>query len=213
MARRTEIDVMFVAGPPGAGKTTVTEEYQAAHERSDQFGTGELVWGIRSNDIDSRYRDQVQLVASEGRHMPGDLFSAVVRERILRASDNAETVMVTGFPHEQDDWEDFLESVDGDGMHLLGSVALEVSRDVSIARMQQRDVQRGLDADAVYSDGEVELYRRRYQGLMSRHAIRLECYRLAKLRVVPVSGESPPGKVLVNFSDAIDSLKKEGYDG
>lgn len=213
MTKQNEIDVLFVAGAPGAGKTTVTERYQAVHPGADQFGTGELVWGIRDGTIESEYAEHLRCAADSGVHLSGEDYGAVVRERILRAREISEIVMVTGFPHDRTDWAALLESIQGEA-NIVGAVVLNVSRATSIARMQARDIKRGLVAETVQSDRELAAYTARYHSLMARHALRLDCYRGSGLLTIPLSGEKPPDEVLANFDEAINTLKKgDRHDG
>ena len=214
MSRRNEIDVVFVAGPPGAGKTTVAEGYQATNSRVDQFGAGELVWGIRDGNIESQYTDILQHAASKNMFLPAFVYSSVIRERIERAAEQADTVVVTGFPHDRGDWKEFLVSLPEQDINLIGAVELHVGRETSIARMQQRDIQRGLNPELIMSAKERLGYDARYQSLMGRHAVRLDCYRSIGLSIVPFSAEPPPDEVLSDFSTTVDIFKtREREDG
>ena len=208
MVGRREIDVVFVTGPPGAGKTTVVEGYRAEHPYTDHFGTGELVSGIRDGDIESEYADILQEAARKGTLLPNASYSLIVRERIRYAAEHANMVMVTGFPHDYGDWRIFNRNIANEGIRPLGSVVLNVGLETSVARMQQRDADRGMDVATATSSKERLGYEERYHGLMGRHAIRLDCYRRAGLSTVPIYADRPPGEVLVDFTRVVDRLRE-----
>lgn len=208
MSKRGEIDVVYVAGPPGAGKTSVTEAYQAQHPYTEQFGTGELVWGIRDGDVDSRYASMIREAAQNGTSISGALFSRVVHERIMRVNDSAETVMVTGFPHDYSDWKIFNETVADSGVSAIGSVFLDAKLATSITRMQERDIEKGVNPDTVNSLEELSLYEKRYYDLMGRLAIRLDCYKQVGLDIVTISAENSRDQVLSEFDETIRTFKE-----
>lgn len=208
MTKHGEIDVVYIAGPPGAGKTSVTEVYQAQHPHTEQFGTGELVWGIRDGDVDSQYASMIREAAQNGTSISDSLFSQVVHERIMRVKDSTETVMVTGFPHDYSDWRMFNEAVGDGSMNAIGSVLLDANLATSIARMQERDINKGIDPDVVSSPEELFLYKKRYYDLMGRLAIRLDCYRQAGLDIVTISAENSRNQVLSEFDETIRTFKE-----
>lgn len=206
--KHSEIDVVYVAGPPGAGKTSVTEGYQARHPHTEQFGTGELVWGIRDGDISSRYASMIREAAQNGTSISDTLFSMVVHERIAQVKDSTETVMVTGFPHDYSDWRMFNEATDSSSIYSIGSVFLDANLATSISRMQDRDIKKGINPDIVKSPEELFLYMKRYYYLMGRLAIRLDCYRQAGLDIVIISAKNSPDQVLSDFDEAIRMFKE-----
>lgn len=208
MNKHGDIDVVYVAGPPGAGKTSVTEGYQKENLHTEQFGTGELVWGIRDGDIDSHYAHIIREAAQNGTSISEAVFSMVVYERIMRVKDSTHTVMVTGFPHDYSDWRMFNEALDGSGMSAIGSVVLDSSLATSTIRMQERDIKKGMNADVVASPEELSSYEKRYYDLMGRLAIRLDCYRQAGLDIVTISAENSRDQVLSDFNKTIRMFKE-----
>ena len=208
MSERSGLDMVFVAGPPGAGKTTVAEQYQKVYPHTEQFGTGELVWGIRDGDIKSRYAPMLRDLAQSGSPIPADVFSGLVHERVMQIKDSTETVMVTGFPHDYSDWELFNEALGGSDVLELGSVVLDAGLDTCIARMQERDVNRGKTVAEVASAEEIGSYQKRYHDLKGRLAIRLDCYSRSGLEVVTVSAENPRDQVSEDFNDVIRMFKE-----
>lgn len=208
MNKNGKIDVVYVAGPPGAGKTSVTEGYQEQHPHTEQFGTGELVWGIRDGDIDSRYASMIRDAAQNGTSITDALFSMVVHERITRVKDSTETVMVTGFPHDYSDWRMFNEASGGSSIQAVGSVFLDANLATSIKRMQERDINKGVDPDVLNSPEKLFLYEKRYYDLMGRLAIRLDCYRQAGLDIVTISADNSRDQVLSEFDETIRTFKE-----
>jgi adenylate kinase family enzyme len=202
------IDVVFVAGAPGAGKTTVTEEYERRHSDAEQFGMGDHVTGIRNGTVDSKYAAPMQHAMKDGVYVPSSIFSSITEERILRARSDTATMMITGFPYSHEDWNAFLELVDKRGIRPIGSVVLDVDEQTSIERMKERDIRRGADPEAVSSHESYLVYRIRYQGLMGRHAIRLDCYRQAGLEVLSVFAQRLREEVFADFSDAMSKLRR-----
>lgn len=208
MRNSTEIDVVFVAGAPGAGKTTVTEEYERRHSDAEQFGMGDYVTGIRNGTIDSDYAVPMQQAVRDGVYMSGSIFGSITEERILRTRLGTSTMMITGFPYSHEDWGAFLKLVDGSGIRPIGSVVLDVDEQTSITRMTQRDIRRGADPEAVTSRESYLAYQKRYLGLMGRQAVRLDCYRQAGLEVLSVFAQRPREEVYVDFSDAMSKLRR-----
>lgn len=208
MSRYSELDVVFVAGPPGAGKSSITEEYQSAHASTDQFGTGDLVWDIVAGRTDSEYAHILQEAAEKEIPIPDDIFSMVVRERIKRASGISDTVIVTGFPYNYSDWEIFNQTIRDDNIHLLTSVVLTADMHTCVTRMRERDVNKGVDAAVVHSAQERIAYEKRYYDLIGRLTIRLNCYKQAGLSVTPISAERPRDEVAVEFDDTITMFKQ-----
>ena len=206
------LGIAFVAGPPGAGKTTVTRGYQENHPSTEEFGAGDLVRGIAAGRVSSKYSAVLRQTLGEGRPIPDNVFSAVISERISRVDDTADLLMITGFPYGYMDWEFFRETVDPE-INLLGAVALSVGLETSIARMQNRDIGTGVDVAVAYSDEERVAYEERYHGLMARLVIRLDCYERAGLGVVPISAERPRDIVLTDFTKIIEEFKKESDGG
>jgi adenylate kinase family enzyme len=208
VSKHGEIDVVYVAGPPGAGKTSVSEGYQAQHPYTEQFGTGELIWGIRDGDVDSQYASMIRDAAQNGTSISDALFSMVVYERITRVKDSTETVMVTGFPHDYSDWRMFNEASGGSGVNAIGSVYLDANLVVSISRMQERDIKKGISPDVVTYSEELLSYEKRYYDLMGRLAIRLDCYRQAGLDIVTISADNSRDQVLSEFDETIRTFKE-----
>jgi len=203
------IDVVFVAGPPGAGKTTVTEEYEKSNPAAVQFGTGDLMRGIREGCIDSKYSTILREASERRLPVPSDIFSMVVREQIIRTADTAETVMVTGFPYGHSDWKFFKDTISDEGIKPIGAVVLNIGMDISVTRMNERDIKKGADVKVVYSSKEHLAYEERYQMLIGRLAIRLDCYRQLGLSIMPVFAERPLVEVCADFNKAIDTLKEK----
>lgn len=208
MRNRTDIDIVFVAGAPGAGKTTVTEEYERRHSDTEQFGMGDYVTGIRNGTIDSDYAVPMLQAVKDGVHVSGSIFSSIAEERILRARPSTATMMITGFPYSHEDWDAFLKLVDGSGIRPIGSAVLDVDERTSITRMAQRDIRRGADPETATSSESYLAYQKRYLGLMGRQAVRLDCYRQAGLEVISVFAQRPREEVFVDFSDAMSRFKE-----
>ncbi len=207
---RAGIDVIFVAGPPGAGKTTTTVEYVKSNPTAEQFGAGELILGIRSGRINSKHFDTVRTAAEKDEPLPSAIFSEVIRERIMRSADSTQTLMVTGFPFGYDDWDVFNQSIATDDIELLGAVALDVGLSTSVARMRERDILAGANALEVHSMKERVAYEKRYASLMGRLTIRLDCYRQTGLEVKPIFAERSLSEVMDDFNIAINSFNEGG---
>jgi adenylate kinase family enzyme len=202
------VNVVFVAGPPGAGKTSVSEGYEREHAHVAQFGTGELVWDIAAGQHDSKYAAILREAAQKHAPLSGEVFSLVVHEKIMRLSNDAESVIVTGFPHDYADWKVFGDMITDNAIQPIGSVVLNADVDTCVSRMQERDIKKGVAVEKVSSIEARASYEGRYLDLMARLAIRLDCYRESGLDVVAISALQNRDIVLSQFSDAVDSFKK-----
>ena len=208
MNNRNNIDVVFVAGPPGAGKTSITEEYQKNNPNTEQFGVMNLMRDIRSGRVSSEYYNVIHEAKENGVLVPDYVFSGAMYEKVMNLDNDTEKLMVTGFPYDYSDWKIFNDTIQNKNIHMIGAITLCASMHTCVVRMRDRDIKEGMNAMAVNSENERFAYEKRYISLMGRLAIRLDCYKQSGLNVIPISAEGSRDEVLDSFSEAIDVLKE-----
>ena len=204
------VEVVFVAGPPGAGKTSVSEGYERDHAGVTQFGTGELVWDIAAGRQDSQFAAILRDAAEKRIPLTDKVFSLVVHEKVMQLSESSEIVVVTGFPHHYRDWNVFNQTISSNAIRPIGAVLLNADLETCIARMQERDMKKGVAVEQTNSTEACASYEERYLDLMARLAIRLDCYGESGLDVVPISALQTRDTVLSKFSNAVDGFRVKG---
>ena len=198
-----ELGVIFVSGPPGAGKTTMSRDYQKFHSGIEQFSVGDLVRAIGYGYKDSSHRDAVHRARDMGKPLADNIFSDIVHEELTKSDDNTNMSIITGFPYGRGDWELFRERGENSNIRMLGAIALHASIFTCTERMILRDLSSGRMAE------NAEAYKQRYSTNLAISETRLSLYALSGLEIVSVSAEDKRDQVFSKFSRAIDKLTKK----
>jgi len=209
MSKYREMDVVFVTGPPGAGKTSMAVKYQNEHPHVEQFGNGDLIRDLRAGRLASEYSDVVHRAVENHELLPDDVFAGAVYEKVMKLRDDTKTAFITGFPYARGDWEYFHEKIQNtDGVRTIGAIALRASMATCVKRMQKRDMDNGASNSDVYTEPAVVGYQERYRAHLARSATRLDCFRQSDIEIASLSAEEPQQSVFDKFTDAVNNFKR-----
>ncbi len=140
--------VIFVQGPPGAGKSTLARKAISEHSISHSLHehlpvrflpVGAHVRGVLSGELPSRFAELVQQEGEAVRtfHLPSsELIHAIVEDFLAAGSDGV--TIVDGFPREMELLDMLRASEEAGTLKVLGNVTVDVPDDVSIARQMAR---------------------------------------------------------------------------
>lgn len=208
--RRSEIDVMFVTGPPGAGKTSMAMKYQNENQHVEQFGNGDLIRDLRTRRVCSAHGEIIHRAAQNHELLPDDIFAGAFYEKVMGSRGDTKTMFITGFPYARGDWEHFHEKIrNTNGVRTIGAIALYASIQTCVDRMQKRDMQHsGVSSSDVYTEQAIASYKERYSAHLARSATRLDCFHQSDIGITFISAEEPLDSVFDNFTYAVNNFQK-----
>jgi adenylate kinase len=131
MSSKKKAVVLF--GPPGSGKTTVSDRLQC-DRRVDALITGRLL--RREVERGSPLGRKIKPAMGSGRLVPTENVVRVMRNALKESE--AETVLFDGFPRKMDQLDPFLSLIEEEGIELGGAIVLDVPHGVSIKRLTHR---------------------------------------------------------------------------
>lgn len=141
--------VIFVQGPPGAGKSTLARKAISEHSISHSLHehlpvrflpVGAHVRGVLSGELPSRFAGRVQQEGEAVRtlHLPSpELVYTIVEDCLTMDSDGV--TIVDGFPRDMELLDMLRASEKAGTLQVLGNVTVDVPDDVSIARQMARE--------------------------------------------------------------------------
>lgn len=186
---------LLLLGPQGSGKGT-----QAARI-ADEYGLGHVASGdLFRNAIAARtpLGLQVEPIYVAGGLVPDEITVALIRAR-LDEEDAREGFILDGFPRNLAQARALDEMLAEIGRDLTAVFALNVSDEVSRARMLGRAVEEGrVDDTPEAIDRRLAIYHEQTEPL-------IEYYR-AQDRLVPIDGEGSIGEVFAQIRAALDHL-------
>lgn len=211
MSNLNKLDVVFITGPPGIGKTSMAVNYQNKNTHVEQFGNGDLMRDLRIGRVCSKYSEIIHRATENRELLPDHIFADAVYEKVMSSKDDTETLFITGFPYAYGDWIHFYETIQNtNGVRALGAIALSASMQTCVGRMQKRDIHNGMSYSDVYAERSLADYKERYLAHLARSAIRLDCFDQSNVETIFISAEKSQDSVFDNFTNAVRDLKREG---
>lgn len=139
------MDIIVVHGRAGAGKSTHCRSLSEKGLDNKNFvqhvSAGEKLRAIRNGEIRSQYENIIK--SSLDRPIPNAIVNSLIFESIKITENNQGIVLIDGFPRHKEAVEEFCEKIFSGGHRLLGTIAMNLSLDMSIKRVENRGVRKG----------------------------------------------------------------------
>jgi len=147
-------EVISFLGPPGSGKGTVVQQWVESGQKVESLSTGAL---CREHvRYGGKLGDEVSKHISQGRLIPDELISAMVRSWLSKRRGSWDVLLLDGYPRTAQQAKDLVEII-ADEMpeYRLRVVLFVLTSDAVVDRLGRRVVCSNCSCQRVYSTVEV----------------------------------------------------------
>lgn len=200
-------ELIFVGGPPGVGKSTVTREFCALDITAQQIGAGDLIRSVRAGLVRSQYEDIIQETVRKKELVPPEIFSGLLHERIQQTDRSVSLSLIDGFPYAQADWNIFVEQMKSTRVSIIGFIALNATLDLCVGRMKDRGVRSGEEIRVLPDETPHDYYIRRYMEYDSKRKFITDIFLASNVPVMDVDANGIGSNVSATFQATAQSLR------
>ena len=124
---------VILIGPPGSGKTTITERL-TANEQVQALEAGVLL--REEVKRGTELGEKLKPFLDEGKLAPTEMVAEVIASGVQRLEEKV--ILFDGFPRQEEQLATFLAQIEKNQLDLAAVLVLELARDVAIERLTDR---------------------------------------------------------------------------